>query len=154
MNPGTFHVNEPQIVAAIDGSDHSHAVVAWAVEEAQSRGACLRVVICLPAFAEVHAFGAGPDAYGTDPMDLALVRDQAVRVVDDVRLRGEADPRGLDVDVRAHAGRPVEHLLALSEHALMLVVGSRGSGSRSHGLLGSVATAVTRHARCPVVVIP
>jgi nucleotide-binding universal stress UspA family protein len=154
MNPGTFHVNGPHIVAAVDGSDHSHAVVAWAIEEAQSRGACLRVVICRPTIAEVHVFGAGPSAHGIDPVDLAVVRDQAVGIVDDVRLRGEADPRGLDIDVRVHTGPPVEHLLALSEHAVLLVVGSRGSGSRSHGVIGSVATAVTRHAKCPVVVIP
>lgn len=154
MNPGTFHRNEPQIVAAVDGSDHSRAVVAWTIEEARSRGAGVRVVICQPAFAEVHAFGAGPSVHGIDPIDLALVRDQAIRIVDDVRLHGDADPRGLDIDVRAHAGPPVEHLLALSEQALLLVVGSRGSGGHSHGLLGSVTTAVTRHAKCPVVVIP
>lgn len=154
MNPGRFHVNEPQIVAAIDGSDHSHTVVAWAIGEAQARHAGLRVVICQPVYAEVHAFGAGPSVHGIDATDLALVRDRAIRVVDDVRLHGEADPRGLDIDVRAHAGRPVEHLLALSEHAELLVVGRHGSGGHPHGPVGSVATAVVQRARCPVVVVP
>lgn len=154
MRSGLLHINTRPIVAGIDGSEHSHTVVTWAVEEARSRDASLQVVICQPVYAEVHAFGAGPAVHGADPFDLALVRDQAVRIVDDVRLRGEADPRGLDIDVRAHAGPPAEHLIALSEHALLLVVGGRGSGGHSHGLIGSVATAVTRHAACPVLVIP
>lgn len=155
MRSGLLHINTRPIVAAIDASQHSRAVVAWAVEEARSRDASLQVVICQPAYAEVRAFGAGPTVHGVDPIDLALVRDEAIRVVDDVRLRGDADPRGLDIDVRGHAGPPAEHLVALSENALLLVVGSRGSGGRSHGaLLGSVVTAVTRHAKCPVVVIP
>lgn len=154
MNPGTFHRNEPQIVAAVDGSDHSHAVVAWAIGEARLRGAAVRVVICQPAYAGVRAQGAGPVSYRIDSMEMTLVRNEAVRIVSEVRLRGDADPRGLDIDVRAHAGPPVEHILALSEHAQLLVIGSRGSGGHSHGLLGSVTTAVTRHAKCPVVVIP
>lgn len=147
-------MNGAPIVAAIDGSEHSHAVVAWAVEEARCRRAPLQVLICQPAYAETHAFGAGPAVHGMDPVDLELARGRAEHVVDAVRLHGDVDPRGLDIDVRAHAGSPAGHLLAVSEHALLLVLGSRGSGDHSHGLLGSVATTVTRHARCPVVVIP
>lgn len=147
-------MNGAPVVAAIDGSEHSHTVVKWAIEEARCRRAPLQVVTCQPVYAEMHAFGAGPAIHGMDPVDLELARGRAEHVVDDVRLRGDVDPRGLDISVRAHAGAPAEHLLALSEHALLLVIGTRGSGGGSHGFLGSVATAVTRHARCPVVVIP
>jgi nucleotide-binding universal stress UspA family protein len=44
-------------------------------------------------------------------------------------------------------------LLAAGEHALMVVVGSRGHGAVSGLLLGSVSQHVSRHASCPVVVV-
>ncbi len=44
-------------------------------------------------------------------------------------------------------------LIARSAHAQMLVVGSRGMGAFQRGLLGSVSTATTHHAHCPVAVV-
>lgn len=60
-----------------------------------------------------------------------------------------------DVEVRgAIAERdPRDALLDLAPNAAMLVVGSRGRGQVSSLLLGSVAHALTRDVRCPVVVI-
>jgi nucleotide-binding universal stress UspA family protein len=112
------------------------------------------VVICRPTYAEMHAFPAGLVMNGMDPIDLELARDRATRVVADVRLPDTVITRDLDIDVRAYAAAPVERLVALSQQAAVLIIGSRGSGSHSHGRLGSVTTALTRRARCPVVVIP
>ncbi|MGW1738717.1 universal stress protein [Nocardia sp. NPDC001965] len=44
-------------------------------------------------------------------------------------------------------------LIGRSFSLRMLVAGSRGMGAFQRGLLGSVSTAVTRHARCPVAVV-
>jgi len=52
-----------------------------------------------------------------------------------------------------HAG-PVKTLIALSQDARMLVVGSRGRGGLSGMLLGSVSEKCVRHAACPVLVVP
>lgn len=52
-----------------------------------------------------------------------------------------------------HAG-PVKTLIALSQDARMLVVGSRGRGALAGMLLGSVSEKCVRHAACPVLVVP
>jgi nucleotide-binding universal stress UspA family protein len=50
-------------------------------------------------------------------------------------------------------GGATQSLLDESETADMLVVGSRGRGGFRSMLLGSVAHALSAHARCPVVVV-
>jgi nucleotide-binding universal stress UspA family protein len=50
------------------------------------------------------------------------------------------------------ASDPRTALLDLSEHATMLVVGSRGRGPVASLLLGSVSVSVSKHASCPIVV--
>jgi len=54
------------------------------------------------------------------------------------------------------AGRPgqAEELIRASADADLVVVGSRGAGVFQRLVTGSVATKVSRRARCPVVVIP
>jgi nucleotide-binding universal stress UspA family protein len=62
--------------------------------------------------------------------------------------------RPASVSVRALSGIPAEVLIAESEAADMVVVGSRGTGGFARLLLGSAANQVVHHAHCTVVVIP
>jgi nucleotide-binding universal stress UspA family protein len=55
------------------------------------------------------------------------------------------------VTVSGVNGIPVEELIKAGEGADMIVVGSRGAGSRL--LMGSVAAQVAQHAPCPVVIV-
>ena len=60
------------------------------------------------------------------------------------------------VHVRFHAvhAGAAKTLIALSQDARMLVVGSRGRGALAGMLLGSVSEKCVRHAACPVLVVP
>lgn len=57
------------------------------------------------------------------------------------------------VTYRAVHGAPSTILIAVSQHARMLVVGTRGRGGLAGLLLGSVSERCVRHATCPVLVV-
>jgi nucleotide-binding universal stress UspA family protein len=58
------------------------------------------------------------------------------------------------VTVKAVHGLPADELVKAAEGADMLVMGSRGSGGFARLVLGSVATQVSHHADCPVLIVP
>jgi nucleotide-binding universal stress UspA family protein len=60
---------------------------------------------------------------------------------------------GTDIEIRVAIGSPSGLLLEASEHAHLLVIGSRGKGGFAGLLLGSVGTQVAAHAECPTVVM-
>ena len=51
-------------------------------------------------------------------------------------------------------GDPVDELVARSEDADLVIVGSRGYGPLRSVLLGSVSAKLVRRAACPVMVVP
>jgi nucleotide-binding universal stress UspA family protein len=65
---------------------------------------------------------------------------------------GERQPKS--VKVVAVNGYPAKTLIDTSENADLLVVGSRGNGGFGELFVGSVASQVVHHAKCPVVVVP
>ena len=77
-----------------------------------------------------------------------------------VRARLEADVASLDLPgeclVNCHVlhAAPARALLNTAEHADLLVVAARGSGGFRGLMFGSTADQVTRHAPCPVTIIP
>jgi nucleotide-binding universal stress UspA family protein len=59
----------------------------------------------------------------------------------------------VDVSAVTRVARVSDTLIEFSESADLLVVGTRGHGDLAGAVLGSIAFAVSAHARCPVVVV-
>jgi nucleotide-binding universal stress UspA family protein len=118
------------VVLGVDGSPASEYATAIAFDEASRRGVELIAVHC------------------TDQGDTAEVEHRLAR-----RL-AEYQRRYLNVTVRFAiiGAHPADVLLAQSQHAQLVVVGSRGRGGLARTLLGSVSTAVVQACRTPVIV--
>ncbi|MEU1473904.1 universal stress protein [Streptomyces sp. NPDC005760] len=129
------------VVVGVDGSPHAAAAVDVAFEEAALRGATLRAL------------------YVWHPPLLGVLdEDAAVRECRRVLSETVAGRTARYPEVELHhevvLGHPVRVLTEASEHALGLVVGTRGHGGFTGMLLGSVSQGVLHHAHCPVITVP
>ncbi len=138
-----------RIVVGVDGSAEAKEALRWALEEAQLRGASLRVVHAwqLP----VAAYGAGLAAAYHGELLEALRRD-AEKLVDQL-LAEAGPPKGVEVEKAAVEGPAAQTLVEAAKDADLLVVGSRGHGGFAGLLLGSVSQQCAHHASCPVVIV-
>jgi nucleotide-binding universal stress UspA family protein len=133
------------VVVGLDGSESAQRAVRWAAVEAARRAAPLRIVhaeLPLPA-----------DALDLSGMARRALHDEAMRWVRDATSAAEDGAPGLDVQVRVEVGSAARLLEEESETAALIVVGSRGLGGFTGLVLGSVAVALSCHAKCPVVVV-
>lgn len=133
-----------QVVVGIDGSNHSHAALAWATEEARLRGRGLRIIHAFPALVSI----VGTKAHEHYPEVEAEARDTFEKA-----LASAPSLDGLEVERSLIPGNPSEQLVAASKGANLLVVGSRGLGAFRGMLLGSVSMHCVTSAHCPVLVV-
>jgi len=143
----------PGILVGVDGSDHSRQALGWAMREAARHHLPLTVMSVRPAPARpaTHIFWNIP-VLPEDSHELDQARAAVQEFVDKVANEvGETVP---DVTVTVVTGDPAEELIRASHDADMLIVGTRGTGSFSKLLLGSVSSKATHHAACPTVVVP
>ena len=141
----------PGIIVGVDGSSHSRRALEWAINEAAVRHAPLTV---LTVHQVMTSYWAGPVI---DPEDAELA-EHARKVTqdetDDALGTLPEDARPPEVRVLAVPGIPAEEILSAARDADMIVLGSRGIGGFKKLLLGSVASHITHHAHCPVVIVP
>ncbi|WP_314245179.1 universal stress protein [Streptomyces sp. DSM 40907] len=137
------HISQqpPYVVIGIDGSASATAALAFAFDEADLRGAALRVV-CV---------GQRP-VFTLDDEEAAL---RAQRTLLSEATAGLSD-KYPDVHVTHEAltGHPVEELARAAEHALAVIVGRRGRGGYTGMRLGSVVHGLLHRAHCPVITVP
>ncbi|MEV6325284.1 universal stress protein [Nocardia sp. NPDC051787] len=149
MADSTASQSVPQMIAAVDGSAISYHAVAWAAVEAVLHRRQLHILtsMALPG-------GFGPGMTLSDA-DIEWMRRDGERIVTEAsRIAREAVPgEELVLTTEVSFDFLIPTLIDRSRQLTMLVVGSRGIGAFRRGMLGSVSTAVTRHAHCPVAVI-
>ncbi|MET3983012.1 universal stress protein [Streptomyces sp. PvR034] len=132
-----------RILVGLDGSAESIAAAHWAAREALLRGVPLQLV---------HA-----EEWST-PLDIPVATGDVRRHWSQALLSEAADElrtrhRELDVDIRSFDGKPAAMLAAAAAGASMIVLGSRGLGTVTGFVLGSVGMAVIQATVRPVVMV-
>ncbi len=142
-NVMTGQSKRPRVVVGVDGSDQSQKALDWAADYVQHYDGSLDVV----------GVWAQSAAYGMPPMVVvAYDPEPGTRVVVDKALASVSLP---DDQVRGHVlyGHAGRVLVACSEGADLLVVGSHGHGFLAGALLGSVSKHCLHHSKASVVVV-
>lgn len=139
--------NEP-IVAGVDGLPQGTAAAEVAAREAALRGTSLRIVHGF-IWPEMHV-PLGPPEQG--PAEGGL-RHQAEQFVADAVGRARSTVPGVDVNGEVVTGAPGQALVGRSDDAAMIVIGDRGLGAFTGLLVGTVASHLAAHARCPIMVV-
>jgi nucleotide-binding universal stress UspA family protein len=145
-------VGYTSIVVGTDGSETATRAVAQAAGVAAADGARLVVVSAYTPGA--HRPAAADAAEIPDEIRYTLTdRVQAEELTAAARAMAK-DAGVAKVVVQALPGEPGHVLLETAQEfaADLIVVGSRGLTSHAHFLLGSVASTVTHHAPCDVLV--
>jgi nucleotide-binding universal stress UspA family protein len=142
----------PTVILAVDESTSDEALL-WAIDEARSRAANLRVVhayVWEPSYLPVPGYTA------VSPPDRERVRRAAEQTASAAieRLR-KLDLSDLPLTI---VGSTIEEqtvpaLVETSKSAELLVLGSRREGPLRSFLLGSVGCGTVARAHCPVVVV-
>lgn len=136
-----------RIAVGVDGSPCGLAALRWAAREARLRGDELLAVHAWQLPTSGSSLGSLLSARAQDGLQEAA-RTLLRHALDEVGVQG------VTVSADVVAGDPGQVLVRRSVGADLLVVGSCGANPLAGLLLGSVAQHCTRHARCPVVVVP
>jgi nucleotide-binding universal stress UspA family protein len=136
--------NFKKILIAVDGE----AVSLHAAEVGIQLSCCLSAEIAF-----IHAVDPSLTyAPGIAPADLvAEAEGDGKRVMDDIATEFPL----LSAKEFIRVGKPAHEILQVANEwaADVIVMGSHGRGGITRVLLGSVAEAVMRHAKCPVLVV-
>jgi nucleotide-binding universal stress UspA family protein len=130
-----MNANRYPVIVGVDGSPAGFGAVRWAADEAVRLGRPLRIIHAL----ELH----GPYEEIVDEHGLAIDAATEIR---------HLQP-SLHVTTASWYGEPARVLVEQSQHASLVVVGSRGTGGFHSLLVGSVGTHLAAHAHCPVLVV-
>lgn len=142
---------EGGVVVGFDGSGPGRRALEWAWQEALSHDQPLHVVRAWTLSGTIPEVGAPRGVVPSMAECADTVLADTRRAVD----RARAACGGKEPVTHLHVihGHPNDVLQAATERADVVVVGHRGHNLLTL-VLGSVASHVLEHARCPVVVLP
>ncbi|TQM32508.1 universal stress protein [Nocardia bhagyanarayanae] len=144
-------ITTPPVVVGVDGSAQSLTAVRWAAQYAARHRAPLQLIHALGVPTDFGPGMAGP-IFDVESWRRAG-RDLLAAVADTARTAA-APIATIEVFSVVTDGAPVPVLRERAAEARLVVVGSHGHGAFGRLLLGSVSTALVRHAHGPVAVIP
>lgn len=130
---------EPIVVGVDDSPDASKALD-WALSWAEAVGAPVRMIA-----SEAVPPGRTADSPGLGGKARAAIAHQLEHLR---KVAPEAE-----VDAEALVAHPVSSLIAESQHAGAVVLGTRGVGAYQGSVIGSISGAVAASAHCPTVII-
>jgi nucleotide-binding universal stress UspA family protein len=134
-----------EIVVGVDGSPESADALRWAAGQARLTGARLHIVYAW-APPVVAAIGLPPLT------DWSALRETADEFPRKFVAEILGDEPGIPIHTETIHGTPAQVLVDASEHAALLVIGSRGLGGLRGMLLGSVGHHCAAHAHCPTLI--
>lgn len=135
------------IVVGVDGSESALEAVVWAAKTAQRQS---KTLLILGAYETQTAAYAPALVIPQDVID--VIRTEAETNVQNAAAAAREVAPSVTVKVKYQEGRPGTLLVDESEHADLVVVGSRGLGGVKGLFLGSVGVDVAAHAKSPVLV--
>jgi nucleotide-binding universal stress UspA family protein len=146
----TRHVHpDGGVVVGDDGSEGAAHAVRFGLEEARRRGTALHVVRAWSILSASRPADVPPGfAASLAEYEAAALAEEQTRIE---HLLGQ----DLEVPVEVHCAHSpaAQALIAASETADVVVVGSRGLGGFRSLVLGSVAEQCIRHCAGPVIVV-
>jgi nucleotide-binding universal stress UspA family protein len=140
------------ILLATDGSEEAKLATEAATELSRETGSEVHLVYVLPTPAQLIGHHLYTDEVresligGAERDAETFLKEQAEKINSD---------GGKVADTHLRSGDPDKEILRTAESlgVGLIVMGSRGLGSISRMLIGSVSDSVVRHAHCPVFVV-
>ncbi|BBX18491.1 universal stress protein [Mycolicibacterium duvalii] len=128
------------VVAGVDGSAAARRAALWAADEAEARGTSVLLIYAIkPAHLSATEYTA----------QIRHARD----TLREMRIALQANGKAVDVETEIVDGPAAEALVAASERAAMVCVGSAGIDRYARSIVGSTAAEVAERAYCPVALI-
>jgi nucleotide-binding universal stress UspA family protein len=136
------------IVVGVDGSTPALHAAVWAANTAAQRHEPLRLVFASNSMAFGYgAWLAPPQSYFDE------LQASSEKLVADVETALRREHPALEIAVELQTASPIPTLIAQTDEARLLVLGSRGTGGFGGMLAGSTAVALVAHGHCSVAVI-
>jgi nucleotide-binding universal stress UspA family protein len=134
------------IIIGVDGSEAGWRALKYARNMAEKYDAKLIMVHAYPRTSDLH------DCDGYDNL-LFERKSSGQKIIETGRKLIGASPIAVEEDLLE--GPAADAILSVVQvrHADLVVIGSRGMGAIKGMIFGSVATKVSHHADCPVMIV-